>query len=279
MIRLGLRAAAVAACIAVITAGPATAADAPPVTLYRHAQLIDGTGGPMRSGMSVLVEGERIKAVAPDAEVAAPSGARIVDLSGKYLLPGLIDSHEHLATPPNRRQAEANMRRDLYGGVTAIRDMADDLRSVAELTRASRAAEIPGPDIYYAALMAGPSFFVDPRTHAANFGVEPGTAPWMQSIDSNTDIRTAVTLAKGTSATAIKIYANLPAELVSKIADEAHRQGLLVWAHAAVYPATPSEVLAAHPDAISHACSLGHEVAGTPQTLPVAARPWIRRPS
>ncbi|HEY2358242.1 MAG TPA: amidohydrolase family protein [Phenylobacterium sp.] len=279
MIRLGPRAAAVAACVAIIMAGAAGAADAPTVTLYRHAQLIDGTGAPMRSRMSVLVEGERIKAVAPDAEVTAPAGARIVDLAGKYLLPGLIDSHEHLATPPNRRQAEANMRRDLYGGVTAIRDMADDLRSVAELTRASRAAEIPGPDIYYAALMAGPSFFVDPRTHAANFGVEPGTAPWMQSIGATTDIRTAVTLARGTSATAIKIYANLPADLVSKIAEEAHRQGLLVWAHAAVYPATPSQVLAARPDAISHACSLGHEVAGTPQTYqartPMDAAPFL----
>ncbi|HEY2752106.1 amidohydrolase family protein [Phenylobacterium sp.] len=265
MIRLGF-AAAIAACFAVLVGGTACAADGPPATVYRHAWLIDGSGGPMRPGMSVLVEGERIKWVAPDAEMAVPTGARVVDLTGKYLLPGLIDSHEHLATPPNRRQAEANMRRDIYGGVTAIRDMADDLRAVAELTRASRAAEIPGPDIYYAALMAGPSFFDDPRTHAATFGVTPGKAPWMQSIDETTDMRTAVTLAKGTSATAIKIYANLPADLVSKIAAEAHRQGLLVWAHTAVYPATPSQVLAARPDAVSHACGLGHEVAGTPQT-------------
>jgi len=237
---------------------------APALTLYRHARLIDGTGGPMRPGMSVLVEGERIKAVAPDAELAAPAAARIVDLSGKYLLPGLIDSHEHLATPPNRRQAEANLRRDLYGGVTAIRDMADDLRAVAELARASRAAEIPAPDIYSAALMAGPSFFADPRTHAATFGVEPGKAPWMQAIDETTDIREAVTLARGTSATAIKIYANLPADLVSKIAAEAHRQGLKVWAHSTVYPATAADVLAAGTDVVSHACGLGHAVAGTP---------------
>ena len=54
--------------------------------------------------MSVLVEGERIKAVAPDAALAAALGARVVDLTGKYLLPGLIDlRHEHLATLPNRR--------------------------------------------------------------------------------------------------------------------------------------------------------------------------------
>jgi hypothetical protein len=263
VIRLGLRT-ALAACLAILAAGPARAADAPGAILYRHASLIDGTGAPVRPGMSVLVEGERIKAVAPDAELPTPAGAKVVDLAGKYLAPGLIDSHEHLATPPNRRAAEANMRRDLYGGVTAIRDMADDLRSVAELARESRAAEVPGPDIFYAALMAGPSFFVDPRTHAANFGVEPGKAPWMQSIDATTDLRTAVTLAKGTSATAIKIYANLPPDLVKKVAAEAHRQGMVVWTHSAIFPTTPAQVLDAHPDVISHTCYMAYQVAGVP---------------
>ena len=262
--RSGLRA-AVAACAAVLAAGSSRAAETPPqVTVYRHATLIDGTGGPARRAMSVVVEGERIKAVAPDSALSAPVGAREIDLTGKYLLPGLIDSHEHLATPPDRRKAEANMRRDLYGGVTAIRDMADDLRAVGELARASRAGEIPGPDIYYAALMAGPSFFVDPRTHAATFGVTPGQAPWMKAVDAGTNLREAVTLARGTSATAIKIYANLPGDLVARIAAEAHRQGMVVWAHTTVYPATAAQVLAARVDVVSHACGLGHAVAGTP---------------
>ena len=262
MIRVGLSLAAAFCAAGLCTA---QAAEAPPTqTLYRHAVLIDGTGGPARADMSVLVEGERIKAVAPDAGLTAAPGVKVVDLSGKYLAPGLIDSHEHLATPPNRRLAEANMRRDLYGGVTAIRDMADDLRSVGELARESRAGEVPGPDIYYAAVMAGPSFFVDPRTQAANFGVEPGKAPWMQSIDAGTDLRTAVTLAKGTSATAIKIYANLPPDLVKKIAAEAHRQGLAVWTHSAIFPTTPAQVLDAHPDVTSHTCYMAYQVVGVP---------------
>lgn len=232
--------------------------------LYRNATLIDGTGAPPRPGVSVLVTDERIAAVG--ADVAAPEGARVVDLSGKYLLPGLIDAHQHLATPPDRRRAEATLRRDLYGGVTAVRDMADDLRAVAELARAARKGEIPAPDIHFAALMAGPSFFDDPRTLAVSYGFKPGTTPWMQAIDGTTDLREAVTLARGTGATAIKIYANLPADLVAKIAAEAHRQEMQVWAHAAVYPATPAEVIAARPDVISHACSLAHQALGTPQT-------------
>ncbi|MEW5687184.1 MAG: amidohydrolase family protein [Pseudomonadota bacterium] len=257
-------------------AGPAAAE---PV-LYRNATLIDGTGAPSRAGMSVLVEGERIVAVGPAAGLAAPAGARVVDLSGKFLLPGLVDSHEHLATPPNRRRAEASLRRDVYGGVTAVRDMADDLRAVGELARASLKGDIPAPDIYYAALFAGPSFFDDPRTAATTYGFKPGKVPWMQAIDAATNLPEAVTLARGTSATAIKIYANLDGETVRRITEEAHRQGLKVWAHTAVYPASPSQVAAARPDVMSHACSLAHEAAGTPQTYqsrtPIDAAPFLK---
>ncbi len=252
-------------------------------TVYRHATLIDGTGGPAQRDMAVVVRGERIVSVSPDAALkpADLAGARTVDLTAKYLLPGLIDSHEHLATPPNRRQAEAMLRRDLYGGVTAVRDMADDLRSVGELARASRVGEIPAPDIYYAAFMAGPSFYVDPRTHAANAGVTPGTAPWMQAITDDTDLPLAVARAKGTSATAVKIYANLSGELVAKIAAEAHRQGMQVWAHSAVFPATPAQVLAARPDVVSHTCYMAYEAAGpTPASYqaktPIDPTPFMK---
>ena len=251
-------------------------------TVYRHATLIDGTGGPARRDMAVVVKGERIVSVSPDAALkpADLAGARTVDLTAKYLLPGLIDSHEHLATPPNRRQAEATLRRDLYGGVTAVRDMADDLRAVGELARASRVGEIPAPDIYYAAFMAGPSFFVDPRTHAANAGVTPGTAPWMQSISDETDLPLAVARAKGTSATAIKIYANLSGELVAKISAEAHRQGMQVWAHSAVFPATPAQVLAAGPDVVSHTCYMAYETGPVPASYqaktPIDAAPFAK---
>lgn len=232
--------------------------------LYRNAILIDGSGAPPQPEMSVLVEGERIVAVGSAVQLSTPAGARVVDLSGKYLLPGLIDSHVHLATPPNRRRAEALLRRQLYGGVTAVRDMADDLRAVAELARASLTGEIAAPDIRYAALMAGPSFFDDPRTRAVSAGVTPGRSPWMQAIGPDTDVQEAVTLARGTSATAVKIYANLPADRVAAVAVEARRQGLQVWAHTAVYPATPGEVVAARPHVMSHACSLGHAASGTP---------------
>jgi hypothetical protein len=114
------------------------------LVLYRWATLIDGTGRPPRPDMDVLVAGERIVRVVPERELTPDllAKAKVVDLHGQYLMPGLIDSHVHLATPPNRRQAEAIMRRNLYGGVTAVRDMADDLRALGDITRASLAGHL-----------------------------------------------------------------------------------------------------------------------------------------
>lgn len=248
--------AALAACLAF---APAQAAQ--PRTVYKNVTLIDGTGAAPRPGMSILVDGEKIARVWKDSEIAfkLAGDVRVVDMSGKYVLPGLTDSHQHLATPPDRPWAQAQMKRDLYSGITSTRDMADDMRNIADLARASKINEIPGPDIYYAALMAGPSFFEDPRVQAASLGAVGGQVPWMRAITPQTDLTMAVAEARGTSASAIKIYANLPGEEVARITKEAHRQGIPVWAHAAVFPATPKQVLDAGADVVSHVCMLAYQ--------------------
>lgn len=277
------------AAVAVVFATPLTAQTRAPFAaaatgervIYRGATLIDGTGATARPGMSVIADGPTIAAVLPDAALtpALLSGATIVDLRGKYLLPGLIDSHQHLATPPDHRHAEALMRRDLYSGVTATRIMADDLRSIAELAREARVGEIAGPDLYFAALVAGPSFFDDPRTAAAAADQRPGTAPWMQAIDDKTDLPLAIARARGTGATALKIYANLPPRLVRALTAEAHRQGFPVWAHGMVFPTRPADVIAAGPDVISHTCYLAYQLSANPpatyqQRSPVDPAPF-----
>jgi imidazolonepropionase-like amidohydrolase len=237
------------------------------LVVYRGVTLIDGTGRPPRPNMDVVVEGDRIQQVVGNADLdpVLSRKAKTVDLHGRFLMPGLVDAHVHLATPPNRRQAEAVLRRDIYGGVTTVRDMADDLRAVGDLSRASLVGEIAAPDIYYASLMAGPIFFSDKRTAQSSAGGEPGHVPWMQAVTDSTDMPLAVAQARGTYATAIKLYAGLSGELAAKITAEAHRQGMKVWAHATLYPAKPSEVVAAGVDAISHACLLVRE---TPARVP-----------
>ena len=130
--------------------------------------------------------------------------------------------------------------------------MADDLRQVGDLARACLVGEIPGPDIHYAALMAGPGFFDDPRTWQVSQGETPGQVPWMQAITDETDLVIATALARGTHASAIKVYADLSADLVAAIVTEAHRQGIPVWAHLSVFPALPLDVVGAGVDVVSH---------------------------
>jgi imidazolonepropionase-like amidohydrolase len=246
------------------------------IVIYRGVNLIDGLGGAVRPDMAVVVDGASIKAVVPRTELSAATlnDAEIIDLDGLYVLPGLIDTHVHLATPPNRKRAEALLRRDIFSGVTAVRDMADDLRALGDLARAARVGEIAASDIYYAALMAGPPFFDDRRTLAVSQGASAGAVPWMQSISTQTDIPLAVAIARGTSATAVKLYADLSGPLVSTIVAESHRQGILVWAHGMVFPATPKEVVEAGVDVVSHSCLLGYAVS-TPPPLSARDRPKL----
>lgn len=121
----------------------------------------------------------------------------------------------------------------LRGGVIAVRDMAGDDRLRGYLAGEAYPDALPSPDIFYVALMAGPSFFAeDRRAQAASVGESLGHAPWMQAIDHATDLPLAVAEAKGTGATALKLYANLPADLVVLTADptrDIHNTGKIAF--------------------------------------------------
>jgi imidazolonepropionase-like amidohydrolase len=251
--------------LALAAALPVAAADTPPDTVaYTGATLINGGTEAAQPDMVIVTRGAQIVAVQPAKGFHVDKDMQVIDVRGKYIIPGLINTHVHLATLADPPVAHAYLRRELYSGVTTVRDMAGDVRLLAELKREAEFDEVPSPDIYYVALMAGPGFFVDPRTHDSARGRTAGEVPWMQAITAQTDLPSAVTAAKATGATAIKIYADLPASLVAAITTEAHRQHLLVWAHATVFPAQPSEVVAAGVDVVSHSCLLGYEITSPP---------------
>ena len=141
----------------------------PPARLVlRAAQLIDGTGAaPLRDAV-VVIEGERI--VAAGRGVAIPEGARVIDLGGATLLPGLIDCHTHLASgdPEDYYEslfrkshvdaaiaAHVYARRTLEAGFTSVRELgAPELVDVA-LKRAIDAGSVVGPRMQVATLMIG----------------------------------------------------------------------------------------------------------------------------
>jgi imidazolonepropionase-like amidohydrolase len=69
----------------------------------QNVTLIDGTGAAPRSGVTVVVDGNTIAAVG-DSQVTIPSGAKRIDGSGKYLIPGLMDIHVHVPGSAARNQ-------------------------------------------------------------------------------------------------------------------------------------------------------------------------------
>ncbi len=235
---------------------------APLEVLYGFT-LIDGRGGPPIPDAAIAVRGNEILTISTRLELLsgpnAPMDAIVTNLGGGYVIPGLIDSHVHLATVPNRDAAENALRRMLFSGITAVRDMAGDGRALASLARDSRLGQIAAPDVYFSALMSGPSFLDDPRPQSSAAGEVAGEVSWMQAITPETDLVRAVARAKGTYATGVKIYANLEPAEVAAITSEAHAQDLQVWAHSMVFPTRPMDVVNAGVDVISHACRLAWE--------------------
>jgi len=94
--------------------------------LIEHVVLIDGTGEPARSDMSVYVEDGRIRRVAPSAQMTRPSGdVQVIDGTGQSLIPGLVMMHEHMFYPSGAARYNTNEQSfpPLYlaGGVTTMR--------------------------------------------------------------------------------------------------------------------------------------------------------------
>lgn len=229
----------------------------PPLLILDHASLFDAATGKMQGDRTLVVEKERIAAVYPSGSQALPKEALVIDCSGRFVIPGLIDAHVHLATDPSGRDGRERILHDLAealrGGVTFVRDMAGDARLLADLQRASLNGELAAPNISYSALMAGPGFFSDPRNDMACRGKIPGQAPWNKAVTQETDLVRAVAEGKGCGASAIKVYAQVEAPLLRRIVAEAHRQALLVWSHAALSPSKPGDAVDAGIDVISHA--------------------------
>jgi len=83
-----------------------TATAAAQVTVLTHATVIDGAGAAPQKDVTIVMENGRIREVGPSSKAPVPAGATVVDLTGKFIVPGIINAHGHVGakTEPQLRQ-------------------------------------------------------------------------------------------------------------------------------------------------------------------------------
>src|SRR5215471_970740 len=243
-----------------VIAASITLAQSPTVesTLIRAGKLIDVRTGRVLMDQAILIQGDLIKEVGPADQVRghAPGGARVIDLSGKTVLPGLIDCHTHLTFDPTSLGYEAlgisiprealigarNARVTLEAGFTTVRNVGANGYSDIALRDAINAADVPGPRI----VASGPAIgstgghvdvsLLAPEFHYKADGVADGVpaviAKTREIIKYGADcIKIAATggvLSKGDSPGAEQFSD----DEIRAIISEAHRLGRKVAAHA-----------------------------------------------
>ena len=175
------------------------------------ATLIDGSGGPPVPDAAVVVRGGRIESIGLRSAFQLPKRTREVDVSGQWIIPGLIDSHVHMApamswAPP----------RFLAWGVTTVRDAHGGIASLSTLKRRSNKGTPEGPRVYSAGGM------IDGR---------PPTYSDAIAVSNESEARKAVDRLVSAGADFIKVYTRIDPPLLRAIVDEARAFNLAVTGH------------------------------------------------
>jgi cytosine/adenosine deaminase-related metal-dependent hydrolase len=189
--------------------------------VFEHATVIDATGAPAREDVSVAIAGGRIVSIAKDVKPAP--GTRLIDATGKFLIPGLWDMHVHLDPQGNALRALA------ANGITGIREM---YSGIPIATLAAWRARPDNPRIVAAGFLDGPLML--------NAGPAP---PDAYAVGTAEQARLAIALLTAAGADFLKVYNSLPRDAYFAIALESKRLGIPFAGHVpeAVSPAEASE--------------------------------------
>jgi hypothetical protein len=179
--------------------------------VIRNGDLFDSETGTVRPRMTVVINGERIEKVAPADSVTVPAGARVIDATGKTIIPGLWDMHTHAFL-----SAEQSGLMHLASGVTTTRDVAADTDVALSHRERTLKGTLLGPRMILAGFIEGPGFWAGPsdvlvRTEAEARG-------WVAKYDS-------------LGYKQIKLYNMVHPDLVPAIAEETHKRGMRLSGH------------------------------------------------
>jgi enamidase len=191
------------------------------IVALSHVRVIDGTGAPARENQTIVIRDGRVAALGDAASVAVPAEALQLDLTGKSVIPGLVQVHEHLYYPTGpgvyANLAESFTRLYLAGGVTSMRT-GGNLNGYGELNikRAIDAGQKPGPWLDATApYLEGPGL---------NLGQ-------VRELKDAADARREVNFWADEGATSFKAYMHITRDELRAAIEEAHKRGLKVTGH------------------------------------------------
>ena len=238
-------------------------AHAQPATVaIRGITVVDVKDGSLHPGQTVLVAGNRIRAVGSVREVAVPDHAMVVEAAGRYLIPGLWDMHVHsVANVAVDRSLRSVAAQDwhfplfLAHGVTGVRNMNDGTGDVTlALTKTVRRQLAEG-------VLRGPARFL---TSGPSLDGDPPLGSNPVVVRTAAEARAAVEQLVSNGADLVKVYENLSREAYFAIMDEARRRRIPVDGHVP-FRITPEEAAdagqrtAEHPEALAAGCSTAAE--------------------
>src|SRR5262245_14882969 len=201
--------------------------------ILEHVEIIDGTGAAPIADRNITIEGGKITAISPGADLPASDGATIMNLRGYAIMPGIVGMHNHLIymSRPNpgadgsyespalfQQMSFSAPRLYLANGVTTMRTAGSvepytDLR----LKKAIEAGVLPGPHLD----VTGP--YLEGAGNNPNLQMHQLTGP--------DDARQTVAYWADRGVTSFKAYAHITREELSAAVKEAHKHGLKVTGH------------------------------------------------
>ena len=191
-----------------------------PVVALTNARVIDGTGAPAGPARRSSCSTASIEAIGPSASTPVPAGARILDLAGKSVIPGLVMVHEHFYYPTGPgvygQLGQSFVRLYLAGGVTTIRT-AGNLNGYMDITlkRRVEAGEVAGPAIDATMpYVNGPNQFVQMTTSQTEERSRRHVGYWADE-----------------GATSVKAYMQISRAALGTAIREAHARGMKVTGH------------------------------------------------